>query len=231
MKNRIKIKKHLFSLLTRETLNDTLHGIRLLSPRECVNPLFSAICRPEEGIRWFAISCFGSVLGELVTEDPEAARVVMRRFLWSLNDESGGIGWGAPESMAESMIYSSLLREEYLHMLVSYAKHDGEELFQDGNYLELPELQRGLLWGIERVSSLFPQEFGKYDINFELREYLRATDSTVRGLALKCAANLSLVNVLRDQINQLKNDNSRMRLYKNGVFEEIKISEIATSVL
>lgn len=231
MKNRREIKKHVFSLLSQEAFDDAHHGVGKLPPKECINPLFSAICRPEERLRWFAISCFGAVLGRLVKDDPEAARIVMRRFLWSLNDESGGIGWGAPESMAESMISSTLLRKEYLHMLVSYAKHDGEELFQDGNYLELPELQRGLLWGIERVSSLFPEDFENHDINFELGEYLTATDTTVRGLALKCIINLKRVNIFKEQINSVKSDNNRFRFYKNGAFSELELSTLATSVL
>lgn len=231
MKNRREIKKHVFSLLSQDTFSDALHGVGKLPPRECINPLFSAICRPEESLRWFAISCFGAVLGGLVKDEPEAARIVMRRFLWSLNDESGGIGWGAPESMAESMVCSALLRKEYLHMLVSYAKHDGEELFQDGNYLELPELQRGLLWGIERLSSLFPKEFENYDINFELGEYLKANDSTVKGLALKCVINLERVNVFKEKINLLKSDKKRFRFYHNGSFSELELSALATSVL
>ena len=36
----------------------------------------------------------GAVVAALATEEMESARVVMRRLLWNLNDESGGIGWG-----------------------------------------------------------------------------------------------------------------------------------------
>lgn len=231
MTSRREIKKHVFFLLTQETFKDVLYGVGQLAPRESINPLFSAICRPEERIRWFAISCFGKALGKLAKDDSEAARIVMRRFLWSLNDESGGIGWGAPESMAEGMVSSSLLRAEYLHMLVSYAKYDGDKLFQDGNYLELPELQRGLLWGIERVSSLFPEEFENHDINFELGEYLTATDATVSGLALKCVINLERVNIFREQINSLKSNKNRFSFYKDGSFSEFELSALATTVL
>eukprot|EP00362_Geleiidae_sp_MMETSP1317_P000447 CAMPEP_0201284794 /NCGR_PEP_ID=MMETSP1317-20130820/84991_1 /ASSEMBLY_ACC=CAM_ASM_000770 /TAXON_ID=187299 /ORGANISM="Undescribed Undescribed, Strain Undescribed" /LENGTH=71 /DNA_ID=CAMNT_0047606373 /DNA_START=1077 /DNA_END=1289 /DNA_ORIENTATION=- len=66
----------------------------------------------------------------------EEARIVMRRMLWSMNDESGGIGWGVPEAMAEVMTCNKGLAEEYIHMLISYMREDGEELFQDGNFLE-----------------------------------------------------------------------------------------------
>ncbi len=40
----------------------------------------------------------------------------MRRFLWSLNDESGGIGRARPEAMAECMCRDVRLADEYAHM-------------------------------------------------------------------------------------------------------------------
>ena len=101
--------------------------------------------------------CFGWLVPAIAEKELEAARIVMRRFLWSLNDESGGIGWGAPEAMAEIMCHSPVLRHEYLHMLISYMREDGENLFEDGNYLELPMLQRGLLWGIGRLCQEHPK--------------------------------------------------------------------------
>lgn len=33
----------------------------------------------------------------------DSARIVMRRLMWSLNDESGGIGWG-PGNVRPSLI-------------------------------------------------------------------------------------------------------------------------------
>jgi len=68
----------------------------------------------------------------------EAARIVMRRYIWSLNDESGGIGWGAPEAMAVGIYHHDGLCDEYLHMLISYMLPDGPLEHQDGNFLELP---------------------------------------------------------------------------------------------
>ena len=41
------------------------------------------------------------VVSRLADSDMEAARVIMRRLMWNLNDESGGIGWGSPEAMGE----------------------------------------------------------------------------------------------------------------------------------
>ena len=43
----------------------------------------------------------GAVVANLAEKDMESARVVMRRLMWSLNDESGDIGWSRPEAMGE----------------------------------------------------------------------------------------------------------------------------------
>jgi hypothetical protein len=92
----------------------------------------------------------GVTVARLANQDMEAARIVMRRFMWSLNDESGGIGWGAPEAMAECLASHAGLAGEYTKILVSFMR-------EDGFYLELPSLQRGLMWGIGRLAQVRPQ--------------------------------------------------------------------------
>jgi hypothetical protein len=144
-------KNEILVLLGRPDLAAILDITASLSPRDLIATLFSALCHREELVRWHAVSVFGTAVGRMAGKDLESARVVMRRFLWSLNDESGGIGWGAPEAMAEIMFVSRPLAEEYLHMLISYMREDGPEAFQDGNFIELPMLQRGLLWGVGRL--------------------------------------------------------------------------------
>jgi hypothetical protein len=74
----------------------------------------------------------------------------MRRMIWNLNDESGGIGWGSPETMGESMACHNRLAGEYHRILVSYIR-------PDGNFLEHPELQKGLLWGLARLAAVQPE--------------------------------------------------------------------------
>lgn len=147
-----KIKKQVLAVLAGSDLEKIRLELGKYEEHGLVNPLFSALLRPEEMLRWHAVTLFGEVVARLAEKDMEAARVVMRRFLWSLNDESGGIGWGAPEAMGEVMAHHDRLCDEYLHMLISYMLPDGELEHQDGNYLELPALQRGLLWGVGRLA-------------------------------------------------------------------------------
>lgn len=50
---------------------------------------------------WRAIKAIGRAARELVKTDVEFLRETIRRLLWSLSDESGGIGWAAPEALGE----------------------------------------------------------------------------------------------------------------------------------
>jgi len=144
------LKKKLFDLLNQGDLDKALAEIDRLPHRQIINPLLSFIQSGSDKVKWGAVKAAGQVVTQLAESDPEAARVIMRRLMWTLNDESGGIGWGSPETMGEIMASHEGLAQEYAHILLSYAR-------EDGNYLENEGLQRGLLWGIGRLSEKRPE--------------------------------------------------------------------------
>jgi len=189
---------------------------------ELIHPLFSSLCGINETLRWRGIDLFGRVVCRLAARDMEAARVVMRRLLWSLNDESGGIGWGAPEAMAAIMARSPALADEYLHMLVSYLKEDGDEPHQDGNFLELPLLQRGLLWGIGHVASVWRQRLLAMGVAKEMEKYLSSPDKIVAGLALWCLSRLGLA-APADSLKPLVGEQAIVPLFDDGDDGEIRL--------
>ena len=94
------VQQTVLDLLAGGDLAASRRALAGLPAGQVVHALFSAICREDPVVRWHAITCLGDAVGRIAADDLEAARIVMRRFLWSLNDESGGIGWGAPEAMA-----------------------------------------------------------------------------------------------------------------------------------
>lgn len=136
------IKQKVLEALQQDDLDHIETELALLQEKELINALFSGICHSDERIRWHAISVMGGAVARLAEQDMEEARIILRRMLWSLNDESGGIGWGAPESMAEIMCRHEGLADEYIHILISYMRPDGEEEWQDGNFLEHEILQQ-----------------------------------------------------------------------------------------
>ncbi len=224
------LKKEITGLLTGPNLDRILSALRQYPAKSVVNVLFSSICRSDEPIRWHAISAMGVTVARLADQDMEEARIIMRRLLWSLNDESGGIGWGAPESMAEIMHCHEGLAREYVHMLVSYIRPDGPELEQDGNFLEHEGLQRGVIWGLERLCDrriALLQEKGVAD---DLFPYLASGDHVVRGLALKICVRIG-VYLPRETLLGLSTDSSSFSWYHEGNFREIRIDRLAAGAL
>ena len=124
------------------------------SAGKVVSPLFSALYSSSPTIRWHAVSCFGVAVPRLAeTAGLEQARVVMRRFTWNLNEESGCIGWGIPESMGEVMAAHSTLAREYHQILLSYIL----QLREADNYLDCLPLREGAYWGIARLAKARPE--------------------------------------------------------------------------
>jgi HEAT repeat protein len=177
------LKKKLFDLLNQGDLDKALVEIGRLPPRQIINPLLSFIQSGNEKVKWGAVKAAGHVVSRLADSDLEAARVIMRRLMWTLNDESGGIGWGSPELMGEILAAHGGLAREYAHILLSYAR-------PDGNYLEHEGLQRGLLWGIGKLSEKRP-ELVKESAGV-LLPFLESQDGVIRGLAARVMGLLQL---------------------------------------
>jgi hypothetical protein len=167
-------KQIVLELLKSADFEHALKELCRLPARKVINPLFSFLYNSDEQIRWRAVTAMGAVVANLADKEMEEGRVIMRRLMWNLNDESGGIGWGSPEAMGEILACHEGLAKEYANILMSYT-------MEEGNYLEHEILQRGLLWGIGRLSQVRP-ELVK-DAATYLIPYLKSPDDTVRGLA------------------------------------------------
>lgn len=190
-----------------------------LPSRKTVSALLSLLCHRDEFIRWRAVSATGTVVATLADREMESARVVMRRFMWALNDESGGIGWGIPESMGDIMARQASLAGEYHRILVSYLR-------PDGNYIEYEMLQRGVLWGVGRLAQKRPQllkEAGPL-----LLPYLSSEDPSCRGLAA-WAARMIGPDEIRRATEALKKDHAMVRMYLDGDLHNTTVARLAAS--
>ncbi len=163
----------------------------------------------------------GRVVKELADKDMESARIVMRRLLWNLNEESGGIGWGAAEAMAEIMAAHDGLASEYAPMFLSYFN-------PQGNFLEYELLQRGLLWGLVRLARTKPQLVA--GVAPYLDNFLNSSDATVRGLAA-WAAGLVAAHDTSSRLSELLNDYSELRVYLDRCFVGCKVRDLAEKSL
>ena len=214
---RKQLKQHVISVLRKNNLHDARDELSTCGRKELINALIPLLCHTEEYVKWQCVYVLGGIIHDLSEENLEAGRVVMRRFLWMLNDESGGIGWGVPEAMSEAMYMNSRLASEYLHMVVSYVQDDGPELFQDGNFLELPLLQQGVLWGLCRLSLRYPSELIDKGVADNLGVYFVSEDSQVRGMVCRLCGLLLLPEFI-PQLRRLQEDKAVVKLYlEDGV--------------
>lgn len=215
------LKQHVLAILQEDDAELRFRELSRLRARKAINPLLSFLLHEDERVRWRAVTAIGRVTAQLADEDMESARVIMRRLMWSLNDESGGIGWGAPEAMAEIMARHGRLAEEFASILVSY-------LDTEGNFLEYELLQRGLLWGLVRLSRVRPDLLGR--ATEHLDKYLYSQDPAVRGFAA-AASGLLGARQTRDRLRDLAGDESVLRIYSDDAFVQRTVGELARESL
>jgi HEAT repeat protein len=190
-------------------------------PREALHGLFASLYSTDLLVRWHAVTGFGVVVPALAEHSLEDARIVMRRLLWSVNEESGGIGWGAPEAMAEIMACHAGLAREFASILRSYI-HEAHA--RDDNYLELPSLRRGAVWGLGRLAEADPSLAAP--AAEDLRLCLADADGPVRGLACR-ALGLIGVGASSDALSSLLEDSSEFELYAGDKLIQTTVSEQA----
>nr|WP_169311177.1 DVU0298 family protein [Thermodesulfatator indicus] len=161
--------------------------ILCFTPKKVVNVLIGALCHRVEEVRWKAIACIGPVVAAIAEENMESARVIIRRFMWMLNEESGGMAWGVPEAMAEALANHRQLAEEYTSILISY-------IWLEGNLLEYPPAQRGVIWGIGRLAQVFSDLVAKFNGPTYALHLLDSEDLWVKTLA--CWAYIQMQEII-----------------------------------
>lgn len=210
-------KRRVEELLRAPDFSENLSVWRSFPARKVINPLVSFLCSMDERVRWHAVTAAGIVTAALAEREPESARVIVRRFLWQLNDESGGIGWGIPEALGESLARSPLLAEEYGRLVLSFIK-------EDENHLDHPPLLAGALWAVARLLQTRADRLK--DSEDPLISYVRHPNALFRALALWGLGAVGTKASL-SRIEPLEADNAPVRLYRNESFQNTTVSELA----
>ncbi len=219
-----EIKRCILALLAGDGWEAGLPELADLG-QQAAAPLFSALCSSSPKVRWHAITALGVVVGAMAGRTPEKARVIMRRFIWSLNDESGGIGWGAPEAMGEIMTQSPLVAAEYHNHLLAYIHEDH---CRPDCYLEHAPLRRGAVWGVGRLAQVRPDLAAKAEP--DLLCALEDCDTTIRGLAAWTCGLLDLTSAL-PQLRTMNTDASTLELYLDRRLLEPTVASLAAEAI
>ena len=202
------IKKNIPKVLESSSDHRELLKLTQKSLLKLINALFSFLYHKNPVIKWNTVVAMGAAISELADQDMEPARNIIRRLMWNLNDESGGIGWGSVEAMGETLAMNEALAREYASVLLSYGR-------EDGNYQEHEFMQRGVLWGIGRLCEARPGITGR-EIAEHIIPYIKSNDAIVRGLAARV---LGIIEHKEScsELELLTGDETPVQLFLNNI--------------
>ncbi len=213
-----KTKKIVFNILNTESRTQALTHLEGIPDEQLVGHLFSHFYHMNERIKFRSVTAMGELALRISGTSMEKARVILRRIMWNLNDESGGIGWGSPEAMGEILSKSQELAMEFKSILFSYLDHRG-------NHIEHEILQRGVLWGIGTYLEIAPDDLTK-TTREQIRAHLNSDDPVKRGYAARALIN---ANALKcgEVPDHIASDTACIDIYTGWNFINTRISDMA----
>lgn len=176
-----KTKKKVGRILTGSAISAARKSLDQIPEKKLVNYLMSYFYDRDELIKFRSIYLFGELVADMAEHSMEDARVVLRRLMWNLNDESGGIGWGSPEAMGEILSRNRKLADEYKSILFSY-------LEPGPNFIEHEMLQNGVIWGVGSYLSSHPDDLDEPALDV-LAAYLSDHHLLKKAYALRALFN------------------------------------------
>ena len=216
------VKKKIGALLKLPDIEIIFNELINFPSGKAVNALFSFLYHEDPVLKWHAVTAMGRVVANIARGDMEAARVIMRRLMWNLNDESGGIGWGSAEAMGEILASNEDLAREYYPILFSYGR-------ENGNFQEHELMQRGVLWGIGRFCHSRPDLVKGMTFPY-INSYLIAKDPAVRGLGAWVSGLMGLRDA-RSNLDLLRNDEHGIELFRDRKLHSLKVKDLAEEAL
>jgi hypothetical protein len=169
---------------------------------------------PDVLLSWRAVEAMGMAASRIAESDPEYIRIHLRRLNWLLNDESGGIGWRAPELIGEILFRKPGLFADFIPLLVNLMDMEPEDRVR---------FKSGWLWALGRLA--------KVDVH-SCREalpwiltFLTDPDPQVRGMAVWCLGQLHHP-VPPDRKRHLQSDFGEVALYISPHIKHLKVRDI-----
>ncbi len=171
------MKKQLTDLLRK---NDLQAIYALAVERKRVLSLLTALTyHPDRQISDRAVTAFGPAALAVAVNDLEFVRNQLRRLLWLVNDESGGIGWRAPELMATVLSACPGMFDEFISPLVHLLNLEPEDA---------PRFRMSVLKAIDCLAAARPQAA---QIAIPLLMQLDVEDTGVQNMIERCLRRLN----------------------------------------
>lgn len=160
-------------------------------------------------ITWRSIEAMGIFCKEVAQNDPEETMHMVRKLLWYLSEETGGVAWSAPEMLGEVVRNNPKLTAHIAPIVT---------------HLDEPPFQRGVAWATGRIGELFPEMVS--DVIHETIENTKSDDPFIRGYTAR-ALGLVKVKEALSALDNLLEDPAVIQCYINGEIVDKTVSELA----
>lgn len=206
MQKQSKISKKDFLSILEKMDFETIEKVSLNNQR-ILGWLISLSYDKENSMSWKAIKAMGHIAKAYVSvENIEPLKNTIRKLLWSMTEESGGIGWRAAELIAEIIYANPSLFEDIIPILWSYRE---EESF-------LESVLRGMIKLSKKINLT---DYIKVE-DIELKSFLRHKNDEIRALAAifieKMKSNVPVSGEIKNTI---------LSVYNNGKIMKLKASK------
>lgn len=166
----------------------------------------------EDLLCWRAIEAMGKAAGAVAVEDSPAVRNIVQRLLWSMGEESGGIGWSGAEMLGEIVRNSPGTFRDIPSIILSFQE---EEMFLSG-----------VLWAMGRMAGagiVLDKEAEGLAVRC-----LEHEDAQIRGMAVLAVSRMK-IEESRARIAEMVGDGGRVRVYEEHELIERTVGDIALS--
>lgn len=192
-------------------------GERIHEDRGVVRKIMSRIYIKDGLIFWRAVEALGKASAEIEKKEPGYAVELVRRYFWSLNEESGGNAWNASEAIG-SILYHNPKECSHFNWMFSAL-------------LEDESLQEGVLWGLSQIAISKPEAV--YPLAEAVLPFLEALEVKLRGLAVWIYVLMKTFkpekqdwDITRNLQEKLAQDLSVLEVYVEGEFKTFKVSKL-----
>jgi len=159
----------------------------------------------DEQLRWAAIETVARMMKRWwKMGQEEKVRIYIRTLFWSINDESGGIGWSAPQTIAEIIINIPELIDPYGSMIIAHS-------------IEEPPLMKSGLWGIGRLGKKLADSMDYF--KDKVLASFKSDDVEILGLASWAMGEVCFKPAL-PLLQGLQNRKEEVSIYIEGDFSE-----------
>lgn len=182
--------------------------------RSVIRWLISLAYDKDDVISWRAMEALGLIVPKFTGDRIGIIRDTIRRLLWSMSDESGGIGWSAAEMLGEIIRNNPDEFKDIIPLVWSFRE---EEMFRPG-----------AVWAMGRIAAFRPDLV--MFISKELHVLLHDGNPAVRGYAAWVEGLLGDADGL-EEVKKLSGDMSRINFYSEGDLLKKTVEEIAAQAV